>query len=87
MTATRETIVEYTDHIVKVGQRVDTVFVDIGGLRIQISRDGSDNAPEIGVYAYDAGATHCKAHAFFDAPNDDAVAVPDSRVDPLRADA
>lgn len=76
-TSERETTIEGTgvaavgaDPVVKVGDRVDTVFVDIGGLRIQISRDGSDDAPEIGVYAYDAGATSSKAHAYFDAPND-----------------
>lgn len=62
--------VNNTDQIIKVCRRVDTVFVDIGGLRIQISRDGSDDAPEIGVYAYDEGATSCKANVYFDAPRD-----------------
>jgi len=47
-----ETIVESTDHVVKVADRVDTVFVDIGGLRFQISRDGSDDAPEIGTQSH-----------------------------------
>jgi hypothetical protein len=76
-TSQRETTIEGTgvaavgsDPVVKVGDRVDTVFVDIGGLRIQISRDGSDDGPQIGVYAYDSGATSCKAHIFFDAPGD-----------------